>query len=259
VGGPSGHLSVRFHGGALRYVACSLPSLDAVFDRAKEEPMNWRRAAALKALAPSAAALALGILLGPTTPRRRAVARSRPASPWTAGGTPTAISTSSVRTGNAGTGRLASRSEEPACRVRRALPAPREAVGRLRRRRDQGRPHRVRPPDRGHAGLPERPVVRRVHREVAPQQVTGEFEMQHVPPGRYDLHLIGTNYRRQMNVTVAADQIPDVGTQNVSYLGGDQGRARRGSAAGNAALPRSRGTVLRAFGPAPRRARAARP
>lgn len=57
--------------------------------------------------------------------------------------------------------------------------------------------------------------------EVAPLTVTGAFEMHHVPPGTYDLHLVGTNYRRQMSVTVAADEITDVGKQNVCYLGGD--------------------------------------
>lgn len=55
----------------------------------------------------------------------------------------------------------------------------------------------------------------------AANHVTGEFEMHHVPPGEYDLHLIGTYTRRQMNVVVTAGQVNDLQHQDVCYLGGD--------------------------------------
>jgi hypothetical protein len=51
--------------------------------------------------------------------------------------------------------------------------------------------------------------------------VTGDFEMHNVPPGDYDLHLIGTYNKRQLSVHVDADQVTDLGVQNFCILGGD--------------------------------------
>ena len=53
----------------------------------------------------------------------------------------------------------------------------------------------------------------------ASQNVTGAFEMHHVPPGTYDLFLFGPNYSRIMeDVPVTAGQINDLGTVDVCFI-----------------------------------------
>jgi hypothetical protein len=50
--------------------------------------------------------------------------------------------------------------------------------------------------------------------------VTGDFEMHNVPPGDYNLHLIGTYNQRQLNVHVDPDQVTDLGLQDFCIRGG---------------------------------------
>lgn len=47
--------------------------------------------------------------------------------------------------------------------------------------------------------------------------VTGAFEMHHVPPGPYELHLFGTYTSKFMNVPVTAGEINDLGTVNLCF------------------------------------------
>ena len=49
------------------------------------------------------------------------------------------------------------------------------------------------------------------------QTVTGEFEMHHVPPGAYELHLVAPNLRQIMEVVVTAGEVTDVELVNLCF------------------------------------------
>jgi hypothetical protein len=49
------------------------------------------------------------------------------------------------------------------------------------------------------------------------QNVTGEFEMHHVSPGTYELHLHGPTYSRIMDVVVTAGEVNDLEIQDVCF------------------------------------------